>query len=109
MYHCDLSYCCLDSASCALLGEGLRDNHSLYGLHVVGVSPAFIGSCFKMLHVGLPQLVCSLPSEMFQTRVRGARRMPMYGMLCGGFRAATPLSLKLAFRMFYFTVNIRKP
>jgi len=36
LYHCDLSYCCLDSASCALLGEGLRDNHSLYGLHVVG-------------------------------------------------------------------------
>lgn len=26
----------LDCAACAALGEGLRDNHSLYGLHVVG-------------------------------------------------------------------------
>ena len=36
------SYCTLrslnrlDFAACAALGEGLRDNHSLYGLHVVG-------------------------------------------------------------------------
>ena len=68
LYHCDLSYCCLDSASCALLGEGLRDNHSLYGLHVVGVSAAFCGNfarfC-KMLDVSLPQLVCSRPSGIF--------------------------------------------
>lgn len=38
LYHCDLSYCQLDFAACAALGEGLRDNHSLYGLHVVGNS-----------------------------------------------------------------------
>lgn len=38
LYHCDLSYCQLDFAACAGLGEGLRDNHSLYGLHVVGNS-----------------------------------------------------------------------
>ncbi|CAE7211302.1 LRRC74A [Symbiodinium natans] len=36
LYHCDLSYCSMDAASCSLLGEGLRDNHSLYGLHIVG-------------------------------------------------------------------------
>ena len=36
LYHCDLSYCQLDCAACAALGDGLRDNHSLYGFHVVG-------------------------------------------------------------------------
>ena len=40
------SYCTLrslnrlDFAACAALGEGLRDNHSLYGLHVVGNLPS---------------------------------------------------------------------
>ena len=38
LYHCDLSYCQLDGAACAALGDGLRDNHSLYGLHMVGHS-----------------------------------------------------------------------
>jgi len=36
LYHLDLSYNGLDAAACALLGEGLRDNHHLFGLHLVG-------------------------------------------------------------------------
>ncbi|CAJ1350577.1 unnamed protein product, partial [Effrenium voratum] len=38
LYHCDLSYCRLNCGACEVLGVGLRDNHSLYGLHVVGNS-----------------------------------------------------------------------
>ncbi|CAE8654855.1 unnamed protein product [Polarella glacialis] len=36
LYHCDLSYCGMDSRCCAVIGDGLRDNNSLYGLHIVG-------------------------------------------------------------------------
>ena len=41
MWNCTLrSLNRLDFAACAALGEGLRDNHSLYGLHVVGNLPS---------------------------------------------------------------------
>eukprot|EP00419_Tripos_fusus_P048195 CAMPEP_0172819810 /NCGR_PEP_ID=MMETSP1075-20121228/14845_1 /TAXON_ID=2916 /ORGANISM="Ceratium fusus, Strain PA161109" /LENGTH=1000 /DNA_ID=CAMNT_0013660399 /DNA_START=94 /DNA_END=3093 /DNA_ORIENTATION=- len=36
LYHCDLSYNSMDASTCAFIAEGLKDNHSLYGLHVVG-------------------------------------------------------------------------
>jgi len=36
LYHCDLSYNGMDADACAILADGIRDNHSLYGLHVVG-------------------------------------------------------------------------
>eukprot|EP00933_Yihiella_yeosuensis_P082255 TRINITY_DN96062_c0_g1_i1.p1 TRINITY_DN96062_c0_g1~~TRINITY_DN96062_c0_g1_i1.p1 ORF type:complete len:690 (+),score=125.12 TRINITY_DN96062_c0_g1_i1:77-2071(+) len=36
LYHCDLSYCSMNAECCSVIGEGLRDNHSLYGLHMVG-------------------------------------------------------------------------
>jgi len=36
LFHLDLSYNQLDVAACAIIGEGLRDNHYLYGLHMVG-------------------------------------------------------------------------
>eukprot|EP00929_Paragymnodinium_shiwhaense_P078321 TRINITY_DN40588_c0_g1_i2.p1 TRINITY_DN40588_c0_g1~~TRINITY_DN40588_c0_g1_i2.p1 ORF type:complete len:1138 (+),score=209.57 TRINITY_DN40588_c0_g1_i2:71-3484(+) len=36
LYHCDLSYNGLDVPSCRLIAEALRDNHSLFGLHMVG-------------------------------------------------------------------------
>lgn len=36
LYHCDLSYCGFDISCCEVLGQSLRDNHSLYGLHIVG-------------------------------------------------------------------------
>lgn len=36
LYHLDLSYNALDAAGCKVVGEGLRDNHYLYGLHMVG-------------------------------------------------------------------------
>lgn len=48
LYHCDLSYCQLDAAACAALGDGLRDNHSLYGLHMVGNSAAMDADGFLM-------------------------------------------------------------
>jgi len=36
LYHLDLSYNSLDPRACAIIAEGLRDNHHLYGLHFVG-------------------------------------------------------------------------
>jgi len=36
LYHLDLSYNGLDAACCAAIGSGLKDNHHLYGLHLVG-------------------------------------------------------------------------
>eukprot|EP00927_Polykrikos_kofoidii_P038849 TRINITY_DN33295_c0_g4_i1.p1 TRINITY_DN33295_c0_g4~~TRINITY_DN33295_c0_g4_i1.p1 ORF type:complete len:1137 (+),score=185.90 TRINITY_DN33295_c0_g4_i1:319-3411(+) len=36
LYHLDLSYNSLDASCCAKIGQGLRDNHCLYGLHLVG-------------------------------------------------------------------------
>ena len=76
LYHCDLSYCCMDAASCALLGEGLRDNHSLYGLHIVGdldsCNPAQALVLLFRLHSQVPCLqinlkplldLCQLPAK----------------------------------------------
>ncbi|CAK9003928.1 unnamed protein product [Durusdinium trenchii] len=36
LYHLDLSYNNLGPTSCEIIAEGLRDNHFLYGLHMVG-------------------------------------------------------------------------
>lgn len=36
LFHLDLSYNRMDGPCCAKIGEGLRDNHFLYGLHIVG-------------------------------------------------------------------------
>jgi len=36
LFHLDLSYNQMDAAACEIIGEGLRDNHYLYGLHMVG-------------------------------------------------------------------------
>eukprot|EP00435_Cladocopium_sp_Y103_P053930 s1695_g17.t1 len=36
LYHLDLSYNNLGPASCQIIADGLRDNHFLYGLHIVG-------------------------------------------------------------------------
>lgn len=36
LYHLDLSYNNLGAASCQVIAQGLRDNHHLYGLHIVG-------------------------------------------------------------------------
>lgn len=36
LYHLDLSYNNLGSTSCQIIADGLRDNHFLYGLHIVG-------------------------------------------------------------------------
>lgn len=36
LYHLDLSYNGMDAACCAAIAEGLRSNHLLFGLHMVG-------------------------------------------------------------------------
>lgn len=36
LFHLDLSYNSLDPDGCAVIANGLRDNHHLYGLHMVG-------------------------------------------------------------------------
>eukprot|EP00929_Paragymnodinium_shiwhaense_P070513 TRINITY_DN35703_c0_g1_i1.p1 TRINITY_DN35703_c0_g1~~TRINITY_DN35703_c0_g1_i1.p1 ORF type:complete len:1091 (+),score=258.84 TRINITY_DN35703_c0_g1_i1:94-3366(+) len=40
LYHLDLSYNSLDAECCAAIGDGLKDNHCLYGLHLVGNAAA---------------------------------------------------------------------
>lgn len=36
LFHLDLSYNCLDAQSCKVIADAMRDNHQLYGLHMVG-------------------------------------------------------------------------
>ncbi|CAE7487860.1 Nlrc3, partial [Symbiodinium pilosum] len=77
LYHCDLSYCCMDAASCALLGEGLRDNHSLYGLHIVGNAATMDADGFLT-----PQKNCSLlPDEQQRSIMFGGLQPGPEGLL----------------------------
>lgn len=36
LFHLDLSYNSLSSADCEVFGEALKENHTLFGLHLAG-------------------------------------------------------------------------
>ena len=53
--HVDISYNSLDKAECDKLGEGIKDNHSLWGLHMMGNeclidSLGYIRTAYKNTH-----------------------------------------------------------
>jgi len=91
LYHLDLSYNRLDSACCAVIGGGLRDNHSLYGLHLVGNS-AFVDAdgFLQPLHEGgAPGMLLSpkkekpTPSRFGDPRSGAVRRVGNNRGVCG--------------------------
>lgn len=52
LYHLDLSYNSIDSKACKLISDALSDNHSLYGLHMVGNEVTMDANGFLIPSVG---------------------------------------------------------
>jgi len=103
LYHLDLSYNGLDAASCATIGEGLKDNHYLYGLHLVGNSATMDADGFlRPLHGSSGRLSPpheEPPSPVFSGDPRNsttnclASRRPALGKHgCCGSGSLAPLS-----------------
>ncbi|CAE6955318.1 unnamed protein product [Symbiodinium natans] len=78
LYHLDLSYNNLDAASCKVIAEGLRDNHHLYGLHIVGNAAIIDADGF------LSPNVDGVPSQVSRPSPRCGAQPQRYGELRQG-------------------------
>lgn len=62
LYHLDLSYNNLGPASCQIIADALRDNHFLYGLHIVGNAATMDADGFLTPVIDSPKASQTLPT-----------------------------------------------
>lgn len=83
LYHLDLSYNNLGPTSCEIIAEGLRDNHFLYGLHMVGNAATMDADGFLCPALESPKASRSFstPSELVPPTEQHLARQGMDGRL----------------------------